>query len=273
MICEMRIRNFSERTIRSYLSTLTSLSRYFNAPPDHLSSDQVKEYAYYLINERKLSTATINQLISAWKILQLDVLKKEWEGICIKRPRKEKKLPNILSQAEARALIEAPVNLKHRTILKLAYSSGIRRSELLNLKLSDIDSARGVLRVVNGKGKKTREIPIHKNMIILLRQYFSKYRPKIYLFEGWSQGKAYSSTSFSMILKKAAKKSGLKKNVYPHLLRHSFATHMLERGINIRRLQMILGHNSLKTTSIYLHLANPTNCDIPDLLNYNQEAK
>jgi site-specific recombinase XerD len=270
MICEMRVRNYSERTVNSYLSTLTSLSRYFNSTPEKLSSDQVKEYAYHLIHEKKLSPATINQLISAWKILQVDILKKNWEEIYLKRPRIERKLPHVLSQSEAQALINAPINLKHKTILKLAYASGLRRSELLNLKPSDIDSSREVLRVVNGKGKKTREVPIHKSVISLLREYFIQYRPQIYLFEGWKPGKAYSPTSFSKILQRSAQEIGLRKKVYPHLLRHTFATHMLERGINIRRLQMILGHNTLKTTSIYLHLANPMNCDIPDLLEQNQ---
>jgi len=270
---EMRVRNYSESCIKTYVSCLAGLSKYFNVSPDNLTSDQVKEYAYYLIRERKLSTATINQLISAWKMLQVDILKKKWEELYLKRPRIEKKLPHILSHSEAQALIDAPTNIKHKTILKLAYSSGLRSGELLNLKPSDIDSAREVLRVVNGKGKKTREIPLHQTMLILLRQYFKKYRPQTYLFEGWRPGESYSPTSFSKILKNAAKKIGLQKTVYPHLLRHTFATHMLERGINIRRLQMILGHNSLKTTSIYLHLANPMSCDIPDLLDYNQEEE
>ena len=127
-----------------------------------------------------------------------------------------------------------------------------------------------MLRVINGKGRKTREIPIHKTIIHLLRRYYSLYRPKIYLFEGFKPGLPYSESSFTNIVKKAAKKAGISKTVYPHLLRHSFASHMLEGGINLKHLQMLLGHCSLKTTSIYLHLTNPKS-DIPDLLENNED--
>jgi site-specific recombinase XerD len=273
MIREMRVRNYSEHSIRNYVSALVNLTRFYKTSPDNLSRDQVKDYAYHLIREKNFSTSSINQLISAWKILQVDVLKKDWETFSIKRPRREKKLPEILSQSEATSLVEAPTNLKHKTILKLAYASGLRRGELLDLKIADIDSSRQVLRVINGKGRKSREIPIHNSIITILRQYFQQYRPKTFLFEGLKVGESYSESSFTNIVKQAAKKIGLRKTVYPHLLRHSFASHMLERGINLKRLQLLLGHHSLKTTSIYLHLANPLDSDIPDLLNNDKNEK
>jgi site-specific recombinase XerD len=152
-------------------------------------------------------------------------------------------------------------------ILQLAYATGLRRAELLALKLSHIDSERNVLRVVLGKGKKSREVPVPDTLIVELRRYYKSFRPKTYLFEGYKPGVQYSATSIERIVKGAAVKAGIKKDIYPHVLRHSFATHMLEKGVNLKRLQIILGHNSLKTTSVYLHLITPNFADLPDLLS------
>jgi site-specific recombinase XerD len=144
----------------------------------------------------------------------------------------------------------------------------LRRNEVLSLKLQDIDSSRGIIRVVQGKGNKSREVPLPETLITQLRAYYRKYRTRTYLFESHIPGTPYSETSMENVVKNAAAKAGIKKNVTPHTLRHSFATHMLDKGINLKRLQMILGHNSLKTTSIYLHLSNP-NGYVPDLLEAN----
>lgn len=263
---ELRFRNYSERTVRSYLSSISKLSLYYKTSPDKITRDQVKSYAYHLIHSEDASVSRINQFISAWKILQVDVLGNHWEDIRLKRPRREKKIPQVLSQEEALALIGTLTNMKHRMILTLAYVTGIRRAELLNLKLKDIDSSRGVIRILQGKGNKSREVPVSKILIGHLREYYKYYKPKIYLFEG-RPGKPYSASSLSNVVKKAAKKAGVKKTVSPHILRHSFATHMLDKGVNLKRLQMILGHNALRTTSIYLHLSNPDSFDLPDLLS------
>jgi site-specific recombinase XerD len=152
-------------------------------------------------------------------------------------------------------------------ILTLAYATGLRRAELLSLPLKHIDSSRGVVRVIKGKGNKSREVPASNTLIRGLRQYYKHYRPATYLFEGTKPGKPYSAASFQKIVKNAADKAGIKKNISPHILRHSFATHMLERGINLKHLQTILGHSAMKTTSIYLHLAGPNPKDLPDLLS------
>jgi site-specific recombinase XerD len=152
-------------------------------------------------------------------------------------------------------------------ILKLAYATGLRRAELLALKPEHIDSARGVLRVIKGKGNKSREVPSPKSLIEELRQYYKSFRPKEYLFEGYKPGIAYSAASIGKIVKNAAVRAGIKKDISPHILRHSFATHMLEKGVNLKRLQIILGHSAMKTTSIYLHLANISSADLPDLLS------
>ncbi len=264
---ELRIRNYSERTVTSYLVAISNLSKFYKKSPDRISKDEVKSYAYHLIHSKKVSVSSINQLISAWKILQVDVLGNQWEEFRLQRPKREKKIPHVLSQDEALRLIHVLKNVKHRMILTLAYATGIRRAELLNIKLKDIDSSRNVIRIIQGKGKKSREVPVPANLILYLRQYYKLYRPKTYLFEGAKRGIPYSATSFHKIVKVAAGKACIKKEVYPHILRHSFATHMLERGINLKHLQMLLGHNAMKTTSIYLHLANPNLADLPDLLS------
>jgi site-specific recombinase XerD len=267
MTCEMRVRNYSEKTIERYISVIARLSKHFNSSPDLITTAQLKDYAYFLIQEQQVSVSTINQLISAWKILQVDVLGNNWENFRLKRPRREKKIPVVLSQAEAASLINAPRNFKHRAILCLAYVSGLRLSEVLSLKLADIDSGRKLIRVIRGKGNKSREVNIPDQLIAQLREYYRYYHPRMFLFESLVPGKPYSATSFRNIIDQAAVKAGIKKNLSPHVLRHSFATHMLERGLNLKRLQLMLGHNSLKTTSIYLHLANPDLSNLPNLLD------
>ncbi|MBU1010952.1 MAG: site-specific integrase [Bacteroidetes bacterium] len=267
MTCEMRVRNYSEKTIARYISVIARLSKHFNLSPGIITTAQLKDYAYFLIQEQRVSVSTINQLISAWKILQVDVLGNDWENFRLKRPRREKKIPVVLSQSEAASLINTPRNFKHRAILCLAYVSGLRLSEVLSLKLADIDSGRKLIRVIRGKGNKSREVNIPDQLIAQLREYYRYYHPKSFLFESLAPGKPYSATSFRNIINQAAVKAGIKKKLSPHVLRHSFATHMLERGLNLKQLQLMLGHNSLKTTSIYLHLANPDLSKLPNLLD------
>jgi site-specific recombinase XerD len=245
---------------------LTTLSRYFKASPATLTTAQFKSYLAYRVQQENVSVSTVNQLIGAWRLLQVDVLGKDPESIRVKRPNKEKKLPTVLSRSEALQLINASPNLKHRTMITLAYVTGLRRDEVLNLKIQDIDSSRHQIRVANGKGHKQRMVPVTDHMIDLLRQYYKSYRPGNYLFEGLSSGKKYSETSFRNIVNKAAQRAGIRKKISPHTLRHSFATHMLEKGMNLKRLQMILGHNAMKTTAVYLHVTNTGTATVPDLL-------
>lgn len=261
---EMRIRNYSEKSITTYLYSVQMVSAYFNLPPGRITIGQVKTYLYHLIEKEHCSTSKINQVISAWKILQQDILNREWDGIRIKRPRRDKKLPVVLSRQEALKLIDAPASLKHHTILSLAYATGLRRNELLKLTIHDIDRQRKVIKV-NGKGNKQREVSVPGKLLKLLVDYYKRYHPKSFLFEGFTPGVHYSSNSIANIVKQSAIRAGIKKNVSPHTLRHSFATHMLESGVNLKRLQMLMGHSSIKTTSIYLHLANIDSVTLPDL--------
>jgi site-specific recombinase XerD len=246
---------------------ITRLSNHYQLSPDIISTDQFKDFAYMLVSEHQVSTSTVNQLISAWKILQTDVLCRKWEPFRIKRPKRAKLIPRVLSQEEALALIDAPENLKHRSILTVCYVTGMRCSEVINLKVADIDSGRRVIRVLHGKGKKQREVQLPDKLLAMLREYYLKFRPDKYLFAGFKPGTPYSATSIRKIINRGALQAGITKNVSPHVLRHSYATHMLENGVDIRRLQMLMGHNSIKTTTVYLHLANITDANLPNLLD------
>ena len=172
----------------------------------------------------------------------------------VERPRKEEKLPKVISLEEVQDLIKHTNNIKHKCIVSLLYSAGLRRSELLNLKLIDIDSKRMVITVSQGKGNKGRLTILSQSVLDDLRKYYSEYKPKVYLFEG-QKGEEYSAQSVAQIIRRAALKARIKKKVTPHMLRHSFATHLLENGTDLRYIQVLLGHSSTRTTEIYTHVA------------------
>jgi len=249
----MQTRNYSQRSIETYVHLLSSLEEYHNTCIDEISIDQVKDFLQYSIGTKGLSVSYINQVISAVKILQKDVLGKEWESIRIKRPRRVKKLPVVLSKEEVKSMIETTRNLKHRAILAVIYSAGLRISELISLRPSDIDSDRKQIRVI-GKGNKYRYTLLSENTLDMLRIYWRAYTPAQYLFEGQKKGQPVSKSTIRIVFKNAAKKTGLNKPASVHSLRHSFATHLLESGINLKIIQTLLGHSSLRTTSIYLHV-------------------
>ena len=249
----MQTRNYSPRSIEAYVHMLNSLEEYHKTSIDEISTSQVKDFLQYSITERNLSVSYINQVISAVKILQKDVLGKEWESIRIKRPRRIKKLPVVLSKEEVKSIIETTRNLKHRAILAVIYSAGLRISELISLRPADIDSDRKQIRVI-GKGNKYRYTLLSENTLDMLRVYWRAYTPAQYLFEGQKKGQPVSKSTIRIVFKNAAKKTGLNKPASVHSLRHSFATHLLESGINLKIIQTLLGHSSLRTTSIYLHV-------------------
>ena len=249
----MRTRNYSQRSIATYVRLLHSLEEYHNCSVDEISIDQVKDFLQYSIETKKVSVSCINQLISAVRILQQDVLGKSWESIRIKRPRGIKKLPVVLSKEEVKSMIETTRNLKHRVILAVIYSAGLRISELISLRPSDIDSDRKQIRVL-GKGNKYRYTLLSENTLDMLRMYWRAYRPARFLFEGQRKGEPVSKSTIQKVFKNACEKTGIKKEATVHSLRHSFATHLLESGVNLKIIQSLLGHSSLRTTSIYLHV-------------------
>ncbi len=266
LVLEMQYRNYSNRTVNTYSELLRQLEKSFRIPIDEITGEHLKQYLHRRITQEAISVSTINQCISAYKILQTDVLKRDWESIRIKRPRRTMKLPVIMSQSEIESLINATKNVKHKAILMLAYSSGLRLQEVQTIKPSAIDSQRMTVHVVQGKGKKDRYTLLSVKTLEILRIYYKMYRPKSYLFE--SQGKRgcfLADSTLGAIVKKNAVKAGIKKNISFHTLRHCFATHLMEKGVNLKLVQQFLGHTSLKTTSIYLHLAdiNPGNVVSP----------
>ena len=256
-IREMEYRNYSPRSIQSYSSLLSKVESYYNQPLDKITGRQIKEYLHGRIMADKISVTMVNQYISAYKILQVDILQRDWEQIRIKRPRKEQRIPVVLSGEEVERLIKATANIKHRAILMLAYSSGLRRQEVQFIKPSAIDSSRMQIHVVQGKGKKDRYTILAKKTLDILREYYRRERPTKYLFEAQGRkGQNLSESTLNNIIKQGVKKAGINKNISFHTLRHSFATHLLEKGLNLRLIQQFMGHTSLKTTSLYLHIAN-----------------
>ena len=253
---EMVVRNYSPCTIRTYLSLISHLAIYYQCSPEHLSISQVKRYLYYCVNERQLANSTINQIISAVKILFQDVLAREWEPVKIKRPRKEKKLPVVFSKEEMALLLKSVINLKHKALLSTAYATGMRLSEIRLLIFSDIHADRMQVRVRCGKGKKSRMTLLSQGLLEQLREYYRIYRPQTFLFEGAIRGEAISARTVQKVFKQSIKRSGITKPVSFHSIRHSFATHLLEAGTNLRMIQQLLGHSSFKTTTVYLHVSH-----------------
>ncbi len=255
---EMQYRNYSMRTVKTYTELLVKLERDFQpASLAEVTTEQFKDYLFRRVNNDKISSSMVNQYISVWKILQTDVLKRNIESIKIKRPRREKKLPVVLSQQEVEALIKATRNIKHRALLMLTYSAGLRRQELQFMKPSAIDSEQMRVHVVQGKGKKDRFTLLSPKVLEYLRMYFKIERPKVYLFETQiKKGSPLSEQTLNSIIKNSVRKAGIKKRVSFHTLRHCFATHLLEQGVSLRLIQDFLGHVSIHTTAVYLHLAN-----------------
>lgn len=257
LIHEMRLRNYSSKTVNSYSTLLSKIESFYHLSFDQITTEQFKDYLLRRITCEAISTSMINQCISAFKIMQVDVLKRDWEKILVKRPRSVKRLPVVLSTDEIEKLIAVTQNLKHKALLMLAYSSGLRRQEIQMIKPAAIDSARMQVHVVQGKGKKDRYTILSPKALEILRLYYKYERPSCYLFEAQGKkGKQLADATLNSIVKKLAAKAGIKKQVSFHTLRHCFATHLLEKGVNLKLIQQLMGHVSIKTTSGYLHLAN-----------------
>ncbi len=248
-------KRYSENTQKIYQNYFKAFILNFNnSNIDELTTDDINKYILQLIQTRNISISQQNQRINAIKFYYEKVLGREKQYYELHRPKKEYKLPKVLSKEEVKIILDSCNNLKHKCILMLIYSGGLRRTELINLRISDIDSKRMVINIIGGKGKKDRITLLSENLLQYLRQYYKQYKPKRYLFEGQNSNK-YSPTSIANVLKKASKKARIKKNVTPHMLRHSFATHLLEQGTDLRYIQELLGHESSKTTEIYTHIS------------------
>ncbi len=265
MLEYMQLKHYSPSTIKNYLSQVSHFARYLGKSPDSGSLEDVAAYLLHLNVERRLSQSQLNSAYSGIKMLFVGVLGREWDKRLLPRARREKRLPAVLSAVEALALVNTPRNLKHRTILRLLYACGLRVSEALALELGDVDSSRMVLVVRQGKGFKDRLVPLSETLLEFLREYYRAYRPKQYLFENSRSGGPLSQRSVQAVFQRAKIQTGVSKKVSVHTLRHCYATHLLEAGIDVMALKKFLGHTQLATTARYLHLSAPTT-QVPDLL-------
>jgi integrase/recombinase XerD len=252
---ELLIRKrYSPSTIKNYISQFSSFINYFPALSlSDLNDDHVKSYMHYLITEKKVSSSTQNIVINSIKFYYEQVLGESQKLYALERPMKENKLPKVLSKNEVSSVLTACENNKHKTMLYLIYAAGLRRSELINLRITDIDMDRKVIYIRMAKGNKDRITLLSEKIQIVLHDYIAKYKPSEWLFEGATRQR-YSESSLQKVFKHALLKSGIKKYVTLHSLRHSFATHLLESGTDIRYIQALLGHSSCKTTEIYTHV-------------------
>lgn len=252
----LNYRRYSQNTVKTYSDALEVFFRFFNdRPPEIINIDDLIQFNTEYILKKNLSASYQNQVINAIKLFYRNRFNRTMEADFIQRPRREKRLPNVLSKNEVKSILEAPTNLKHRAMLSLIYACGLRRSELLNLTLKDILSDRGLLFIRQSKGKKDRVVPISIKLIEMLRDYYIAYKPKTWLFEGQEVGKKYSERSIQLVLNQAVEKAKIVKPVSLHWLRHSYATHLLENGTDLRYIQELLGHSSSRTTEIYTHVS------------------
>jgi integrase/recombinase XerD len=249
-ICEQKFiyLNYSPRTKDNYLSHIKPfLKSLGDKQIIHCNS---KDFQTYLNNYKFTSVSQQNQVINAIRFLYKEVLCKKYDKVSFKRPKSEKKLPRVIDGEFVKTKLSKIENLKHKTILTLTYSVGLRVSEIVNLKIEDIDSKRMLIHIKNAKSKKDRIVPLSQNVLILLREYFKKFKPKEYLFNGQNSTK-YSIGSCQSIYKKY-----IDKNSSIHTLRHSSFTNLLESGTDLRIIQKIAGHSNVKTTEIYTHVSN-----------------
>jgi integrase/recombinase XerD len=254
MIDEMTLRGFSPRTHESYLGAVKDLARYYNQPPDRLNTEQVRQYLLYLERERHLSWSSLNVAASGLRFFYFDTLK--WEPVKLEIPPRTtpRRLPEVLSREEVARLISPVPNLKHRTLLMTIYAAGLRVSEAIALRVHDIDSARMTIRVVQGKGRKDRYTILSPRLLEGLRQYWKQYHPKEYLFEGSKPQRHIHESVAQKTYNRAKKRAGIHKGIGVHTLRHCFATHLLEAGVDLRTIQTLLGHNAISTTMLYLQV-------------------
>ncbi len=267
---EIRIRGLSESTRKSYLGNMRRFVRHFMLAPDELTIEHVKQYQLYLAKERRVAWSTFNLNVSAIRFFYRHVIDVEWSVDQLPYQRTGRRLPVVLSRDEVAALLDAPTCLKHRAILMTLYSAGLRSGEAVRLRVSDIDSARMMIRVEQGKGRKDRYVMLSAKLLTVLRRYWLEKRPTTWLFPGRDMSRPLTRASVEKFFARARSRAGIEKRITPHSLRHSFATHLLERGVNIRVIQRLLGHRSLRSTEIYTHVSETyvrdTESPLDDLL-------
>lgn len=258
MLDDLRRRNYAPDTIRGYIRAVQQFAEYFGRSPEQLGAEHVRRYQIYLLHEKKLAPGTVENCVSALRFLYKRTLKRRDLAFDdLPFPKQPRSLPNVLSQDEVTRLIEMTRNRMHRTILMVLYATGLRRTEASRLKVSDIDSQRMVIRVQRGKGLRDRDVPLTPKLLEALRAYWRWKKPRLYLFPSKvsSVEQPISDKTVWNNCKAAATRAGIKKKMSPHTLRHSFATHLLEAGTDLRTIQLLMGHERLEDTTVYLHLS------------------
>ena len=258
MLEELQRRNFSSETVREYIGAVERFARHFGKPPDRLGPDHIRQYQAYLLHDRKLAVGTVVAQTAGLRFFFVRTLKRRFPPDSIPYPKyTHHRTPRVLSPDEVARLIEAAGNLQARAILMALYSTGMRRSELVHLRVEDIDSERMVIHIRKGKGGKDRDVPLCPRLLETLREYWRWKKPRTWLFPGQprANGEHLTDKAVWYACADAARHAGFKKRVSPYMLRHSFATHLLEDGADLPTIQMLLGHADLEATSIYLHLS------------------
>ena len=253
-LLKLELKKYASNTAKAYVSLFEHFINFYKDKELRaIDENDIRSYLQLMVQQNK-SNSYINQMINSIKFYYEVVLGMPNRFYSVERPRKHESLPKVISLQEVQLIIKSTNNIKHRCIVSLLYSAGLRRNELLNLKLEDIDSNRMVITVKNGKGNKDRITILSASVLQDLRAYYKEWKPKVYLFEG-PKGERYSAESVLKIIKAAAQKARIRKSISPHMLRHSFATHLLENGTDLRYIQVLLGHSSTKTTEIYTQVA------------------
>lgn len=255
MLAELQLRGITPRTQTAYLREIAKLEDYFNRSPEELGEEEVKEYLVHMLEDRGLSSGTYKYYAAGIKFPYRTTLNRGEVVEKIKYPKAKIKLPVVLDLSKVRTMLSVMENLKHRAVLTITYSAGLRVSETAHLKVTDIDSKRMMVRVRQGKGGKDRYTILSKTTLECLREYWRAYRPKDWLFEGQKEGSHICYTSIRNIFVDAKERAGITKPVGPHSLRHAFATHLIEAGTSLHHVQLLLGHKSPKTTTVYLHVS------------------
>ncbi len=253
---DLKLHGLSKRTQAAYLREVRKLKDFYQKSPDLITEEELRKYFLYYTQELNVSESLFTQAICGIKFFYTKTLDRNWKTLKIVKPRKQKRLPVILSKEEIKKMLDANVlsNLKHRCILTVVYSAGLRVGEVCRLKISDIDSKSMVIKITQGKGNKDRYTILSHRALMLLRQYYRSYRPEDWLFPGEPSSNHICVGTVELVFKKACEKSGIKKHVTVHCLRHSFATHLMESGVNLRYIQDLLGHRSIETTVVYTHV-------------------
>ncbi len=269
MMQDLQLRGLSENTQQKYLSCVKQFVGHFMISPERLGLNDIRAYQLYLIRERNIAESSFNVHIAALKFLYGVTLQRRWNLDLFPYHRTSKRLPVVLSREEVVQLYHAVSSLKHRAIVLTLYSTGLRVSELVHLKVHDIDSSRMLVRVQEGKNRKDRYVGLSPKLLELLRQYWRSTNPpsRTWLFPGDSPGHPLTRCGVGKMIRKAKERAGIGKPVSPHTLRHSFATHLLESGVDVRSIQLMMGHESLRTTVQYLHVASTTLHESPNLLD------